>query len=342
MKYATPGFYVLALVCFLLPWASVTCTVPNFESSGDDGKEMKISQTGLQMITGKNSVRIDGKAPTEEERKEMEEDDSPMNLNELKTAPLLIVFPLALLIGLALSFSRARIAGVAGGVAVAIGIAQFAIGFPITEKIKQMQSEAGAMETGETSSATAPMFDMEMDMDKGYPGFMDESEEMDESEDESFDPGPNAKEAVSDPEGCNQDETQGTDEDPAFPLFEEGDSGTVEMIPGETMETMPGDMGNSFEMDFNDEMDRGMSGMIASGFERHTEPYFWLSMLCAILGTITGLMQGLGLQVSIASSEPAYQGLDLHAETDDAEAVKPAEEAGNIGDPSQDDKTGGE
>ena len=334
MKYATPGFYVLALVCFLLPWASVTCTVPNFESSGDDGKEMKISQTGLQMITGKNSVRIDGKAPTEEERKEMEEDDSPMNLNELKTAPLLIVFPLALLIGLALSFSRARIAGVAGGVAVAIGIAQFAIGFPITEKIKQMQSEAGAMETGETSSATAPMFDMDMDMDmdKSYPGFMDE---MDESEDESFDPGPNAEEAVSDPEGCNQDETQGTDEDPAFPLFEEGDSGTVEMIPGETMETMPGDMENSFE-----EMDRGMSGMIASGFERHTEPYFWLSMLCAILGTITGLMQGLGFKVSIASTETGRPA--PATDPSSAGAVIPAEKAGNIGDPSPDDETGGE
>ncbi len=336
MKYATPGFYVLALVCFLLPWASVTCTVPNFESSGDDGKEMKISQTGLQMITGKNSVRIDGKAPTEEERKEMEEDDSPMNLNELKTAPLLIVFPLALLIGLALSFSRARIAGVAGGVAVAIGIAQFAIGFPITEKIKQMQSEAGSRGTGEEVDA-AHVFDMDMDMDKSYPGFMDE---MDESEDESFDPGPNAEEAVSDPEGCNQDETQGTDEDPAFPLFEEGDSGTVEMIPGETMEATPGDMENSFEMDFNDEMDRGMSGMIASGFERHTEPYFWLSMLCAILGTITGLMQGLGFKVSIASTETGRPA--PATDPSSAGAVIPAEKAGNIGDPSPDDETGGE
>jgi len=333
MKYATPGFYLLALVCFLLPWASVTCAVPNFESSEDDGKEMKISQTGLQMISGKNSVRIDGKAPTEEERKEMEEDDSPMNLNELKTAPLLIVFPLALLIGLAMSFSRPRIAGIAGGVAVAIGITQFAIGFPITEKIKEMQNKAATTETGASSSATAPMFDMEMD--KSFLDFMDESE------DESFDLDRN-KEAVSDPEGCNQDETQGTDEDPAFPLFEEGDSGTVEMIPGETMETMPGNMENSFEMDFNNEMDQGMAGMIASGFERHTEPYFWLSMLSAILGTITGLLQGLGLQVSIASSEPGYQGLDLHTETDDAEAVTPAEEAGNIGDPPQDDKTGGE
>ena len=148
MKYATPGFYVLALVCFLLPWASVTCTVPSFELSEDDAKEMKISQTGLQMIIGKSSVSIDGKTPTEEERKEMEEDDSPMNLNELNTAPLLIVFPLALLIGLAMSFSLPRIASVAGGMAVVIGIAQFAIGFPITEKINDMQSKAGEM--GET------------------------------------------------------------------------------------------------------------------------------------------------------------------------------------------------
>ena len=62
MKYATPSFFLLALVCFLLPWASVTCTVPDFESTEAE-KEMKISQTGLQMITGKNSVRIDGKAP---------------------------------------------------------------------------------------------------------------------------------------------------------------------------------------------------------------------------------------------------------------------------------------
>jgi hypothetical protein len=335
MKYATPGFYVLALVCFLLPWASVTCTVPNFESSMPDAKEMKISQTGLQMITGKSSVSIDGKAPTEEERKEMEEDDSPMNLNELNTAPLLIVFPLALLIGLAMSFSLPRIAGIAGGVAVAIGIAQFAIGFPITEKIKEMQREAGEMDGMTNSGEAAHMFDM--DMDKGYPGFMDELE--DKALDNN-DPGPNAKEDVSDPEGCNQDETQGTDEEPTFPIFEEGDSGTVEMIPGETMEAMPGDMENSFEMDFNDDMEQGMAGMIASGFERHTEPYFWLSMVCALLGTITGLMQGLGLKVSFASTEP-----DPPAPAPDpssAGAVIPAEKAGNIGDPSQDGETGGE
>ncbi len=341
MKYATPGFYVLALACFLLPWASVTCTVPSFESSENDDKEMKISQTGLQMILGKSSVSIDGKTPTEKERKEMEEDDSPMNLNELNTAPLLIGFPLALLIGLATSFSLSRIASIAGGMAVVIGIAQFAIGFPITEKIKDMQSKAGEMEMEQDRGVAAPMFDMEMEMememDKGFPGFMDESE--DEVLDNN-DPGPNAKEAVSDPEGCTQDETQGTDEEPTFSPFEEGDSGTVEMIPAETMEAMPGDMENSFEMDFNDGMEQGMAGMMASGFERHTEPYFWLSMVCALLGSITGLLQGLGLKVSIASTEPGQPA--PAPDPFSAGAVTPAEEAGNITDPSQDDDTGGE
>ena len=337
MKYATPGFYVLALACFLLPWASVTCSVPSFELSENDDKEMKISQTGLQMILGKSSVSIDGKAPTEEERKEMEDDDSPMNLNELNTAPLLIGFPLALLIGLAMSFSLSRIASVAGGVAVAIGIAQFAIGFPITEKIKEMKREAGEMEMEQDRGVAAPMFDMDMEMDKGFPGFMDESE--DEVLDDN-DPGPNAKEAVPDPEGCNQDETQGTDEEPTFSPFEEGDSGTVEMIPGETMEAMPGDMENSFEMDFNDGMEQGMAGMMASGFERHTEPYFWLSMVCALLGSITGLMQGLGLKVSIASTEPGQPA--PAPDPSSAGAVTPAKEAGNITDHSQDDDTGGE
>ncbi|MFP6649822.1 MAG: hypothetical protein VB817_10190 [Pirellulaceae bacterium] len=103
---------------------------------------------------------------------------------------------------------------------------------------------------------------------------------------------------------------------------------------------MPGDMENSFEMDFNDEMDQGMSGMIASGFERHTELYFWLSMLCAILGTITGLMQGLGFKVSIASTETGRPA--PAPDPSSTGAVIPAEKAENIGDPSQDGETGGE
>lgn len=238
MKYATPSFFLLALVCFLLPWASVTCTVPDFESTEAE-KEMKISQTGLQMITGKNSVRIDGKAPTKEERKEMEE-DSPI-VNELETAPLLIVFPLALLVGLAMSFSRPRIAGLAGGIAVVIGVAQFVIGFPITETIKEMQREAGTMNGTTSSGETGSMFDMDM------------------------------------------------------------------------------------------EMDRGMFGMFASGFKRHTEPSFWLSMLAAILGTITGLMQGLGLQVRFASTGPGQPA--TAPDPSSAGAIVSAEEAGNTTDP---------
>ena len=333
MKYATPSFFLLALVCFLLPWASVTCTVPDFESTEAE-KEMKISQTGLQMITGKNSVRIDGKALTKEERKEMEE-DSPI-VNELETAPLLIVFPLALLVGLAMSFSRPRIAGLAGGIAVVIGVAQFVIGFPITEKIKEMQREAGTMSGTTSSGETGSMFDMDMDMemDKGIPDFMDKPD------DNSFDLDPNATETVSDPEGCNQDETQSTDVDPTFPGFAEDASETLDVIPGETMETMPDDMESSFEMDFNNEMDRGMSGMFASGFKRHTEPFFWLSMLAAILGTITGLMQGLGLQVRFASTGPGQPA--TAPDPSSVGAIVSAEEAGNTTDLSPEDKTGSE
>ena len=119
--------------------------------------------------------------------------------------------------------------------------------------------------------------------------------------------------------------------DPTFPGFAEDASETLDVIPGETMETMPDGMESSFEMDFNNEMDRGMSGMIASGFKRHTEPSFWLSMLAAILGTITGLMQGLGLQVRFTSTGPGSPA--TAPDPSSVGAIVSAEEAGNTTDP---------
>ena len=125
MKNAPPALYALALLGFFLPWSSLTCSVPDFESG--DSKTIKISQSGLQMVTGNTSVTMNGKTPTDEEQAEMEEDgtDGP------NQALLLILFPIALVVGIAMSFSNLRAAGIAGIVAFAVAMLQMAIGFPL-------------------------------------------------------------------------------------------------------------------------------------------------------------------------------------------------------------------
>ena len=125
MKNAPPALYALALLGFFLPWSSLTCSVPDFESG--DSKTIKISQSGLQMVTGNTSVTMNGKTPTDEEQAEMEEDgtDGP------NQALLLILFPIALVVGIAMSFSNLHAAGIAGIVAFAVAMLQMAIGFPL-------------------------------------------------------------------------------------------------------------------------------------------------------------------------------------------------------------------
>nr|AIF04110.1 hypothetical protein [uncultured marine group II/III euryarchaeote KM3_170_G02] len=125
MKNAPPALYALALLGFFLPWSSLTCSVPDFESG--DSKTIKISQSGLQMVTGNTSVTMNGKTPTDEEQAEMEEDgtDGP------NQALLLILFPIALVVGIAMSFSNLQAAGIAGIVAFAVAMLQMAIGFPL-------------------------------------------------------------------------------------------------------------------------------------------------------------------------------------------------------------------
>jgi hypothetical protein len=309
MKFVTPVFYALAIMCFLLPWASVTCSVPSEEGQ----KKLKISQSGLQMISGASSLSADGETPSEEERKKMEDDDGPLNLDELDKAPLLILFPVALLIGLVTSFSMPRIASIAGGVAVVIGITQFAIGFPITEKIREMQGPAE--ENGGDS------FSMDADVSSGF--LLDSPFDNDFSEDMgslSFIEGPEA-EAVDSaedgtplfaPDDCTQDEDSSEPGDDASldsdldnPFELDGDMDFGDQLDGDMDFGDPLDMdmdfGDQMDMDFGNQMDEGMAAMVAQGFERHTEPYFWLSMACAILGAITGLLQGLGLQISLGS-----------------------------------------
>ena len=311
MKYATPVFYALAILCFLLPWASVTCSVPSDEGQ----KELKISQSGLQMISGKSSLSTDGEAPSEEERKKMEDDESPLNLNELNKAPLLILFPFALLIGLVTSFSMPRIASVAGGVAVVIGITQFAIGFPITEKIREMQGPAdenGGDSFGMDADVSADFlldspFDNDFSDDMGSPSFIEEAEA------EAVDSAEKGTPRFS-PDDCTQDEDSSEPGDDASldsaldnPFEVDGEMDFGDQMDGEMDfgDQMDGDMdfGSQMggDMDFGNQMEESMVAMIAQRFERHTEPYFWLSMACAILGAITGLLQGLGLQISLGS-----------------------------------------
>lgn len=123
MKNAPPALYALALLGFFLPWCSLTCSVP--EPAG--GQTIKISQSGLQMITGGTSITVDGKSPSDVERKEIEKDDE----GGPDQAMLLILFPIALVVGIAMSFSNLQAAGIAGIVAFAIAILQMAIGFPL-------------------------------------------------------------------------------------------------------------------------------------------------------------------------------------------------------------------
>ena len=125
MKNAPPALYALALLGFFLPWSSLSCTVPDFESG--DEQTIKISQSGLQMVTGNTSVTMNGKTPTDEEQAGMGEDDS----KGPKKALLLILFPIALVVGIAMSFSNLQAAGIAGIVAFAVAILQMAIGFPL-------------------------------------------------------------------------------------------------------------------------------------------------------------------------------------------------------------------
>ena len=125
MKNAPPALYGLALLGFFLPWSSLTCSVPDFESG--DSKTIKISQSGLQMVTGNTSVTMNGKTPTDEEQAEMEEDGGEGPKKQL----LLILFPIALVVGIAMSFSNLQAAGIAGIVAFAVAILQMAIGFPL-------------------------------------------------------------------------------------------------------------------------------------------------------------------------------------------------------------------
>lgn len=124
MKNIPPALYGLALIGFFLPWASLSCSIPDPESG--QTKNIKITQSGLQMITGGTSVTENGKAPSAAERAEMEQDkDGP------SPAVVLAIFPIALVVGIGLCFSNLKGAGIAGFVAFGSAILQMAIGFPV-------------------------------------------------------------------------------------------------------------------------------------------------------------------------------------------------------------------
>jgi hypothetical protein len=58
---ATLVLLAVALLCFFLPWGSYKGRDHMYGRRGRDGVELKASQTGLQMMVGSATVRVDGK-----------------------------------------------------------------------------------------------------------------------------------------------------------------------------------------------------------------------------------------------------------------------------------------
>jgi hypothetical protein len=128
-RLISPGFFLLSLLLFLLPWVDVRC----------DHVFVVASQSGLQACIGdysESTLAIN-------ERLQKGNELLPFNPQEerLKPAVLLIIYALLLLAGLiaglAIPVGKIRLAALAScaGLAFSLLVAQVAVGFPIKEPV---------------------------------------------------------------------------------------------------------------------------------------------------------------------------------------------------------------
>lgn len=172
LQLFTPIQLVFCLILFFLPWIELTCTLPpeaakmrdkaetdklKKETGIDPSKPIGILvQSGLQIATGDSSPSSDFKKIEEQMKKEMggmgagggkPEIGPSTKKDKEEGAPLLFLFPVALLAGIALGCvpwpNMVRKIGALACCLVAFGVVglQAAIGFPIEKELKK-QNEA--------------------------------------------------------------------------------------------------------------------------------------------------------------------------------------------------------
>ena len=170
LRFLTPAQLIICLILFFLPWVEIQCPAPDLKNLGgqpgnlNDGPPSKkaapenlvyrplITQSGLQAATGGYSVADPMMQAMMQEAKQGGAKGAKED--EIKAAPLLLIFPVAALLGIAVGFalpgSKAKKAilvlcclamlGSAGG--------QVAMGFPITKDIQEQQKKDGAKGAG--------------------------------------------------------------------------------------------------------------------------------------------------------------------------------------------------
>ncbi|MBN9122708.1 MAG: hypothetical protein J0I06_26780 [Planctomycetes bacterium] len=175
LRLVSPAQLVFCFVLFFLPWIEMTCTMPpsavktvpkeeidkvKKELGFDPTKPVSmISQSGLQIATGGSSLGSDMKK-IESKMKESglgdpdKSKEKPKKDDDIKGAPLLFVYPLALLAGTVAAFlpvpGMIRRIVVAACCAAALGVVglQALIGFPMENEIKKKSEEMKGVSGG--------------------------------------------------------------------------------------------------------------------------------------------------------------------------------------------------
>ncbi len=171
MKFATPGQLAICLVLFFLPWIEVQCPSPDFSDPNNmklkpgqppprvDPKKVTyrslLTQSGFQAATGNYTITDPDLEKMRDTSKKMGSDkgskkgskDSGAKEDEISSAPLLFLYPLAaiagIVVGLVLPGSGLKKGILIGCCAVALLAAagQAAVGFPVENKIKEPKTQ---------------------------------------------------------------------------------------------------------------------------------------------------------------------------------------------------------
>ncbi len=169
MKFATPGQLLICLVLFFLPWIEIQCPVPDLgnmkigEIQKDPQKKPSIkdmtysgflTQSGFQAATGGYTISDPTMRQMVESSKKMAKEmggkaGGAKAEDEIKSAPLLFLYPLAAIAGIIIGFvlpgggaKKGMLIGCCALVLVAAG-GQAAMGFPVEKDIKEQQSKKG-------------------------------------------------------------------------------------------------------------------------------------------------------------------------------------------------------